>query len=632
MLSLLWLVPALPLAGFVLLALGGGRLSRRGTAVIAVGSVSLSAVVALVIAADYLRLAPAGGLTYSQTLWQWMQVGDFTPSVSLYLDALSLTMMVVVAFVSALIHIYSTSFMADDEGYRRFFAYMNLFVGSMLILVLADNLLLLYLGWEGVGLCSYLLIGFWYREPENVRAAIKAFLVTRIGDTAFAIGIFLLFASLGTLNIQTILDEVSGYPAGSALPTAAAALLLAGAVAKSAQLPLQTWLPDAMAGPTPVSALIHAATMVTAGVYLIARTHVLFAQAPTVLFIVAIIGAATLLLAACSALVQRDLKHILAYSTISQIGYMFLALGVSAWAAALYHFVTHAFFKSALFLGAGILIKSLGEGHDINIFGTGGLRRSLPGTFLVFLGAALTLAAVPPLTITFNSKDLILNEVWLSERAGVVLWTLATIGTSLTAAYTFRMVFVVFFGPIQRTVERTPVRRMIIPVAILTVLGLIAGFPELLSAALGNESFQHFLDSALPGPQRQFASPMAVWVFQGIYVAAALVGIGMAYLLYGRASTWIRAIRSVFAATPLHRWWFADWGFDWLYQKLFVSPFLLLAHVSRHDVVDTVYVGVAFLSRGIHRLLSRTVTGNVRWYTAAIVAGAVLVVGLVVIL
>ncbi len=408
MLSLLWLVPGLPLAGFVVLAVTAGQLRRKAVSTIAVGSVSLSAVIAILIAIVYAVTAPAG-TAYSQTLWQWIRVGNFAPAVALHLDALSVTMMVVVAFVSALIHVYSTGFMAEDAGYSRFFAYMNLFVGSMLILVLADNLLLLYLGWEGVGLCSYLLIGFWYREPDNVRAALKAFFVTRIGDTAFAVGIFLLFTSLDTLNIPAILNEISAYPRGSALPNAAAALLLVGAMAKSAQLPLQTWLPDAMAGPTPVSALIHAATMVTAGVYLIARMHMLFSMAPAVLLAVAIIGAVTQLVASFSALTQYDIKRILAYSTISQIGYMFLALGVGAWAAAIYHLVTHAFFKAALFLGAGVIIKMLGEEH--NIFKMGGLRHRYPRAFWAFVFAALTLAAVPPVTITFNSKDLILNDV-----------------------------------------------------------------------------------------------------------------------------------------------------------------------------------------------------------------------------
>ena len=328
---------------------------------------------------------------------------------------LSLTMMVVVAFVSLLIHVYSTAFMASEEGYSRFFAYMNLFVGSMLILVLADNLLLLYLGWEGVGLCSYLLIGFWYKEPRQRPGRHEG--VLRDPDRRHGFRHRHLPALHVARDPADPADpqrhlQVSG---GSSLLTAAAALLLVGAVGKSAQLPLQMWLPDAMAGPTPVSALIHAATMVTAGVYLIARMHGLFLAAPAVLFLVAIIGAVTLLLAAFSALIQHDIKRILAYSTISQIGYMFLALGVGAWAAAIYHFVTHAFFKSALFLGAGIVIKMLDEEHDI--FKMGGLRHRLPLTFWAFLFAALTLAAVPPLTLTFNSKDLILNQVWLSGRA-----------------------------------------------------------------------------------------------------------------------------------------------------------------------------------------------------------------------
>jgi NADH-quinone oxidoreductase subunit L len=376
-----------------------------------------------------------------------------------------------------------------------------------------------------VGLCSYLLIGFWYREPDNVRAALKAFFVTRIGDTAFAIGIFLLFTSLGTLNISAILSEIPAYPRGSALPTAAAALLLVGAIAKSAQLPLQTWLPDAMAGPTPVSALIHAATMVTAGVYLIARMHTLFLAAPAVLLAVAIIGAVTQLVASFSALTQYDIKRILAYSTISQIGYMFLALGVGAWAAAIYHFVTHAFFKAALFLGAGVIIKMLGEEHDI--FKMGGLRHRYPRAFWAFVFAALTLAAVPPLTITFNSKDLILNDVWLSGPGGRTLWTLAVVGTFLTAAYTFRMIFAVFFGPEQTkytakitfrmifavffgpeqtkpTGSLSP--RMVVPFAVLTLLGLGVGFPELLSVIFGVKGFYHFLQSTMPEQPQDFAS------------------------------------------------------------------------------------------------------------------------------
>src|SRR5208337_2034161 len=325
---LLWVVPAAPLAGFLFLASAGGRLSRSAIAAIGVGSVGLSMLAAFLTGWSFI-IAPPQSHAYVQVLRTWMDVAGFRPGIAFYLDALSLVMVVVVTFVGFLIHVYSAGFMRDEDGYSRFFAYMNLFVGSMLTLVLADNLLLLYLGWEGVGLCSYLLIGFWYKDKANGYAARKAFIVTRVGDTAFALALFLLFSHLGTLQIQELMLRAGQqWAPGSLLPVAAAALLLGGAVGKSAQLPLQTWLPDAMAGPSPVSALIHAATMVTAGVYLIARTHVLFTLAPAVQTAVAVIGAATLLLSGFSALVQTDIKRVLAYSTISQIGYMFLALGV----------------------------------------------------------------------------------------------------------------------------------------------------------------------------------------------------------------------------------------------------------------------------------------------------------------
>ncbi|MBP1648029.1 MAG: nuoL 2, partial [Bacteroidetes bacterium] len=331
MLDLLWLVPTLPLASYLVLAVGGKRLSRATVSWLGAGSVGLSACLALALGAGFLA-SPPPDHRFVQVLWIWMNTGGFNPAIALHLDELSLLMVLVVTFVGFLIHLYSVEFMADDEACSRFFAYMNLFVCSMLILVLADNLLLLYLGWEGVGLCSYLLIGFWYKDPENGRAARKAFIVTRIGDTAFAIGLFLLFVHLGTLTIRDILELAPAHWAqGSGMAVAAAALLLGGAIGKSGQLPLQVWLPDAMAGPTPVSALIHAATMVTAGVYLIARLHVLFSLAPAVQNAVAVIGALTLLLAGFSALTQRNIKRVLAYSTISQIGYMFLALGVGAY-------------------------------------------------------------------------------------------------------------------------------------------------------------------------------------------------------------------------------------------------------------------------------------------------------------
>src|SRR5512146_15998 len=332
---------------------------------------------------------------------------------------------------------------------------MNLFVASMVTLVLADNLLLLYLGWEGVGLCSYLLIGFWYTDPVNGRAARKAFIVTRVGDTSMVIGLFLIFDRLGTFNIQELMHRATlQWPVGAAAAVAAAALLLGGAVGKSPQLPLQTWLPDAMAGPTPTSALIHAATMVTAGVYLIARTHVLFSLAPPVMLAVAVIGAATLMLAGCSALTQRDIKRVLAYSTISQIGYMFLALGVGAWSAAIFHFMTHAFFKALLFLAAGAVIQALHHEHDM--FKMGGLRKQIPLTFWAFLISGCALAGLPIITAGFYSKGMILWSAWSSPQGGAALWLAGVVGVLLTALYIFRVIFSAFFGAAQIPVEHAP--------------------------------------------------------------------------------------------------------------------------------------------------------------------------------
>jgi NADH-quinone oxidoreductase subunit L len=352
--ELLGWLPLFPLLGFLILALAGERLSKTLIAWLGVGSVAVSALLAALIGTEYLN----GSMQPCRLLFgYWLEVGDLLVPIGFYLDALSVTMLFVVTGVGLLIHLYAAGFMASDPGYARFFAYMNLFVSAMLVLVLADNLVLLYLGWEGVGLGSYLLIGFWYEDPDNGYAARKAFVMTRAGDTAMLLGLLLLFAQLHSFDIQLLmLRATSQWTTGGLLPVAVAALLLGGALGKSAQLPLQSWLPDAMAGPTPVSALIHAATMVTAGVYLIARTHALFMMAPPVQFAVAVIGTVTLLMAACSALVQTDIKRILAYSTISQIGYMFLALGVGAWSSAIFHLLTHAFFKALLFLAAGAVI------------------------------------------------------------------------------------------------------------------------------------------------------------------------------------------------------------------------------------------------------------------------------------
>ncbi len=631
MYGLLWLIPAFPFAGFVILALGGRALSHRLVSVIGVGSVSLSAITTFLVAGNYLLAPPSGG-AFTQVLWVWMQVQNFSPAIAFRLDALSLIMMLVVTFVGFLIHLYATEYMEEDQGYSRFFAYMNLFVGSMLTLVMADNLLLLYLGWEGVGLCSYLLIGFWYTDPLNGYAARKAFVVTRVGDTAMAIGLFLLFMNLGTLNIQQLMQNaVQQWPIGSPLAVAAAALLLGGAVGKSAQLPLQTWLPDAMAGPTPVSALIHAATMVTAGVYLIARTHVLFELAPSVMLAVAIIGALTLLIAGFSALTQVDLKRVLAYSTISQIGYMFLALGVGAWSAAMFHFMTHAFFKALLFLGAGVVIHVLHEEHDM--FKMGGLRKPLPVTFWTFLIGSASLSALPLVTAGFYSKDLILWRAYSSPQGSIWLWIAGLVGALLTSLYTFRMVFLTFYGEQKTPVHRRPTLRMEIPLVTLAVLSIAAGFLEM-PPALGNVTlFTSYLGTVFPEPP--FSTGVSAASEGLLALIAALVSLGgiyLAYLLFlRRPQLTARFVKSP-VGHDLGRFFFIGWGFDWLYNRLFVWPYSWLANINREDIVDSFYDGLAWLARSLNQELSQTETGQVRWYAFGLAAGAVILIGLVVLL
>ncbi|HEX5460988.1 MAG TPA: NADH-quinone oxidoreductase subunit L [Steroidobacteraceae bacterium] len=618
--ALLALVPALPLAGFALLLVSAGAFPRRWIAIIGVGSVGISTLLAWIVAAQFLRAPQA----YTQVVWRWIDVGGFTPDVGFYLDALSLVMMLVVTFVSFVIHLYSAEFMADDEGYSRYFAYMNLFVASMLVLVLADNLLLLYLGWEGVGLCSYLLIGFWYRDPANGLAARKAFVVTRAGDTAMAIGLFLLFNHLGTLEIQPLMERaMATWPVGSTLPIAAAALLLGGALGKSAQLPLQTWLPDAMAGPTPVSALIHAATMVTAGVYLIARTHVLYQLAPPVQTAVAVIGALTLLLASFSALNQVDLKRILAYSTISQIGYMFLALGVGAWSAAIFHFMTHAFFKALLFLAAGVVIQRLGEEHDI--FRMGGLRRRLPLAFWSFLIGSVALAALPFIDAGFYSKDLILWDVWKSVPAGPWLWAAGTLGALLTSIYIFRAVFVVFFGKVRTEPQGQIGLRIAIPLVVLSFLALTGGFVEIPAYLGGVPAFSSLLAKALPASlslQSASVAPGLEGEFSGIAGFLALLGVAIAYVVFvPRPRVVARMIESP-VSVALQRFWAAGWGFDRLYDRTLTRPFLWIARINRSDFIDGFYTGLARMSAAGYRLLSRSETGRVRWYAAAVAFGS----------
>jgi len=630
MLNFLWLIPLFPIVGFLILAIFGPRMSRAAIAVTGVGSIALSALVSILVTASFLISTPAGGV-YEQHLWSWISVGALRPQMGLYLDALSLIMTLVVTFVSFLIHWYSAESMIEDEGYSRFFAYMNLFVAAMVILVLGDNLLLLYLGWEGVGLCSYLLIGFWYTDAANGLAARKAFIVTRIGDTAMILGLFLLFEKLGTLQIQDLMHQATTqWHSGSVYAIAAAALLLGGAVGKSAQLPLQTWLPDAMAGPTPTSALIHAATMVTAGVYLIARTHVLFTLAPPVQLAVAIIGAVTLLLAGCSALTQPDIKRVLAYSTISQIGYMFLALGVGAWSAAIFHFMTHAFFKALLFLSAGVVIDALHEQH--NVFKMGGLRREMPLAFWGFLIGGCSLAGLPLITAGFYSKGLIVWGAWSAEGGGPWLWLAAVIGVFLTSLYIFRVIFLAFYGETKVHPSKRPSYRVTIPVVVLSFLALVGGFVEL-PAQLGNvPAFSNLMNTALPATVEVRTGPITEFGSEGILFLAFLVGLYLAYVLFLRTRRLAEAITANALGRALHRFWFADWGMDWLYDRLLVRPVVWFAHVDKSDFVDLFYDGLAGLSEVGWRALRTTENGRVRWYAAGIALGTVIFIAVVLIL
>ncbi len=625
MLHLLWLIPALPLAGFVLLTLLNRRLSRAAAGIIGAGSVGLAAVAAILLSASFM-LSPPAGHHFHQVLWTWFDTGGLRPQVAFYLDSMTVIFILVITVVGFLIHLYSTEFMEHDEGFTRFFMYMNLFVASMLVLVLADNLLLLYLGWEGVGMCSYFLIAFWQKDTQNVYCGRKAFIITRVGDTAMIVGLFLLFTQFHTLEIQPILHAAATqYSANAGVLVAAAALLLGGAVGKSAQLPLQTWLPDAMAGPTPVSALIHAATMVTAGVYLIARTFTLYALAPDVRLAVAIVGTVTLLYAGFSALAQRDIKRALAYSTVSQIGYMFLALGVSGWDAAIFHFMTHAFFKALLFLGAGVVIEALADEHDI--FRMGGLRRELPVVFWTFTIGAASLAALPLVTAGYYSKDLIISTSLGSVDGSAWLWAGALVGAFLTGLYAFRLVFVVFFGEQHTPVTRRPRWRMQVPLVVLAVLSVIGGFVWLPEWMGGWDPFARFLETSLPLIQ------MNGWAFglgeATIVEVLSLLAIFVAYLFWmpWRDMTDALAVRPVPGA--LERYWRAGWGFDWLYERLFVIPVTWFAHLARNDLVEPVVKGIAGANVAAWRALSATQNGLLRLYIAVAGAGLAVIVALV---
>jgi NADH-quinone oxidoreductase subunit L len=616
--ELLWLIVALPFAGSLILVVAGKKLSRLTCAFIGVGSVCLAAILTLFVGIDFLNGNPTG-TPYIESIWQWINVDGLSPDIAFHLDTVSLCFIFVVTFVGALIHLYSAQFMWKDDGIRRFFIYMNLFVGFMLTLVLADNMLLLYLGWEGVGLCSYLLIGFWYRDPANGYAARKAFIVTRVGDFAMTIGLFVLFINFHTLNIQAILVAAPGaWPVGSGIALVTALLLLGGALGKSAQLPLQTWLPDAMAGPSPVSALIHSATMVTAGVYLIARTHVLFELAPIAQATIAIIGAVTLLVAGLAALNQHDIKRVLAYSTISQIGYMFLALGVGAWSAAIFHFMIHAFFKALLFLGAGIVIWALDEEH--NMFKMGGLWKKLPVTFWTFLIGAASLSALPLITAGFYSKDKILWLSYSSDKGSVWLWLAALAGAFLTALYAFRMVFLTFFGEVKKNPSQRLGLLMTIPLLVLAVLSIIGGFIELPGDMGHITLFSDFIEKTLPVTLSPAPGHYTELAFQFVSAIVAIAGMVTAYFYY---------FNKPFPATEpqrnaLQQFFYQGWDFDLLYNTIIVQPIVFLSRIDKNDFIDKFYTALASLTMLLNKILSATQNGMVRRYAIVLAIGAII--------
>ena len=584
-LASIWLIPLFPLAGAATMLLVGRRLSNKGVNWVGVGSVGLAMIFAFGAIVQLIARAPAQRVV-EIVLFDWVPAGvmhtmsghvlNFNAQWGMLLDPLSAVMLGVVTGVGFLIHVYSTGYMAHEGGYYRFFGYLNLFMFSMLVLVLANNLLLLFVGWEGVGLCSYLLIGFYFLRKSASDAGKKAFVVNRIGDAGFILGLFLLLNAIGTLRFTEVgpAIEAGGFAVGSGIMTAIALLLFVGATGKSAQIPLYVWLPDAMEGPTPVSALIHAATMVTAGVYMITRMNVVFQLAPIALGAVATIGAVTAIYAASMGLVQNDIKRVLAYSTVSQLGYMFLALGVGAFTAGIFHLMTHAFFKALLFLGSGSVIHALSGEQDMR--NMGGLWGKIPITARTFLVATITISGIPPLA-GFVSKDAILAA---SFNARPLLWGIGFVTAGMTAFYMFRLVFLTFFGEsrvpheVAHHIHESP-RSMTWPLIILALLSVVGGWigwPESLG---GSDHFAKFLDPVIARHAEVVAAVpeatqrMTELELMGMSVLVALVGIGLAWFFYLRRPAIPGALAE--KSGGLYRLIYNKYYIDQVYDAMFVN-------------------------------------------------------------
>ena len=641
MFDYVFIVPLLPLLGFVINGLGRTRLSKNAVQAVAVAAPGLSLVLSAALFFKLLALDPGQRLV-QQTLFSWIPIGSLQLNVAFLLDPLSAVMILVVSGVGFLIHVYSIGYMAHDPGIKRFFIYLNLFMFSMLTLVLADNLILLFIGWEGVGLCSYLLISFWFTKKSATDAGNKAFIVNRIGDFGFLLGGFILFWTAGTLQFTELAAKAPQvFVLGGGAVTAATLLLFFGATGKSAQIPLYIWLPDAMEGPTPVSALIHAATMVTAGVYLLVRLNFLFILAPTTMLVVAIVGCATAFVAATIGLAQNDIKRVLAYSTVSQLGYMMMACGVAAFTAGIFHLMTHAFFKALLFLGSGSVIHAMSNEQDMRRMG--GLRQSLPTTYKTFLAGTLAIAGIP-LFSGFFSKDEILWQAFSSDHGHVVFWLVGVITAALTAFYMFRLVYLTFFGEgryDRHTAEHlheSP-KVMTMPLVVLAVLSVIGGWIGIPHALGGGAWFENFLEPVMAGASGAgqeatgHADASLEYILMAVAAVLVLVSIYAAYNLYVKNPARAGSLRQ--SLSGLHKAVYNKYWVDEFYGATIVRPVvngsIFLWKIADVLIIDGIANGLARLVGDMSETFRRMQAGYLRGYLTVFLIGVVLVIGFLVV-
>jgi NADH-quinone oxidoreductase subunit L len=635
-LDYLWIIPLLPLLGSAINGLFGARWSNKIVTTVAVGSTGLSFAAALEAVREFSQLSPEQ-IPWVKQYFSWIAAGSFRAGFDLQIDQLTVVMLMVVTGVGWLIHIYATGYMAHEGGYYRFFSYLNLFMFFMLILVMAANYVLLFVGWEGVGLSSYLLIGFYFLKKSAADAGKKAFIVNRIGDFGFMLGMFLLFRTFGTLDFVALFDKAGHWPPEAmgqlGTFTIACLLLFMGACGKSAQLPLYVWLPDAMEGPTPVSALIHAATMVTAGVYVVARSHLLFTHAPTAMLVVAVVGCATAIFAATIGLVQTDIKRVLAYSTVSQLGYMFLACGVGAFSAGIFHLMTHAFFKALLFLAAGSVIHAIGGEQDMRHMG--GLSKKIRWTYTTMLTATLAIAGAP-LFAGFFSKDAILFSAFQSENGGHVLYAFGLLTALLTAFYMFRLIFLTFHGKPRYDEHHVHVHEspwsMLGPLVILAVLSIFGGWFALPAFWGGPDYFANFLQPVFGGGESVVAESAAKALelpLAGVAVFTALVGFSIAFWLYlkrpGKPEQLAKSMKGAYT-TLLNKYYV-----DELYAAVIVNPLMWISTNVLWKTVDVAGIdgavnGIADSATAIGDTSRRTQSGNTRSYAVWVVVGAIVVI------